>query len=53
MTKLKDIKYTGHHNIGPLHIAADIAVIATVAGAMGAFILLVVLAFVALLVVMS
>lgn len=51
--KLKSLKYSGHHNPGPLHLAADVAVIATVAGSVGIVAVFIVLAAVIAVIVLS
>lgn len=51
--KLRTLQYSGHHNAGPLHLAADVAVIATVAGTVGVLAVAVILTAVIVVILLS
>jgi hypothetical protein len=51
--KLRKLPYNGHHNVGALHLAADVAVIASIATTVGVILALVVLLVIAVVIVAS
>jgi hypothetical protein len=50
---VRNLAYTGHHNAGPLHLAADVAVIIAIAGTVGLLLMAVALIVVLVAIVLD